>query len=123
MSIQTRGLHDQLRPYADWSLDLAAQYGIKPVVTSVLRSWENQTTLRRKFENCVARGRFPSPPDCKYPANRPGDSAHNYGLAWDSWVPADQMPLWIAIREYVGWRVPRNDLIHSELPQWRSYVS
>ena len=123
MSIQTRGLHDQLRPYADFALELAGRYGIRPVVTSVFRSWENQVTLRRKFENCVARGRFPSPPDCKYPANRPGDSAHNYGLAWDSWVPADQMPLWIAIRQYVGWRVPENDLIHSELPQWRSYVS
>ena len=123
MSIQTRGLHEQLRPYADYCLELAGAYGLRPVITSVFRTWENQVQLRRKFENCVARGRFPSPPDCKYPANRPGDSAHNYGLAWDSWVPADQMPIWIAIRQAVGWRVPTNDTIHAELPEWRRYVS
>lgn len=122
MTIALRGLHSGLRPYAEWTLAVARQYGVNPQVTSVYRSWANQTKLRRKYEGCVAAGRFPSAPDCKYPANRPGDSAHNYGLAFDSWVPAPQMAWWKAVREYAGFRVPENDTIHGELPQWRSYL-
>lgn len=105
-------MHRELRPYAEYAHDLARQYGLDPVVTSVLRSWEDQTRLRARYEAGQSR----------YPANRPGDSSHNYGLSWDSWVPDSEMPLWVAIREWVGWRVPQNDLIHSELPNWRAYI-
>ena len=59
---------------------------------------------------------------CKYPANQPGDSAHNYGLAWDSYVPEEEMPLWVRIREYCGFAVPVNDEVHAELPDWREYI-
>jgi hypothetical protein len=105
-------MHRELRPYAEYAHELARQYGINPTVTSVFRSWEDQTRLRALYEAGQSR----------YPANRPGDSSHNYGLSWDSWVADPEMPLWVAIREWVGWRVPPNDLIHGELPGWRGFI-
>lgn len=111
--IALRGMHPQLRPYAEYAHDLARQYGLTVTVTSVTRTWEAQARLRREWE--AGRSRWP--------ANRPGDSAHNYGVAWDSWVPDEQMPTWTAIRRYVGFRVPDHDIIHGELPQWRSYLA
>ena len=129
MTIQLRGLHPGLRPNADVALQLANQYGLTPTVTSVLRDLPTQQKLFDNFNRCVQSGLYPSAHSfaagysCKYPANAPGDSAHNYGLAWDSWVPDDQMPLWKAIREYCGFRVPDNDLVHAELPNWRDYIS
>jgi len=106
-------MHEALRPYAEYAHDIAHFYKIDPVVTSVFRSWEDQVALRKKYLAGKSR----------YPANKPGDSSHNYGLSWDSWVPEKDMPLWVAIREYVGWRVPPNDEIHAELPDWRTYVT
>jgi hypothetical protein len=127
--IALRGLHPALRPYAEAALKIAAANGLSPQVTSVYRSLGEQTQLRANYEKCLANGRFPSDTayapglSCRWPANRPGDSAHNFRFAFDSWVPAEQMPLWRAIREYVGWRVPDNDVIHSELPDWRTYLA
>ena len=126
--IALRGLHPELRPYAEYAVNVAKQYGLEPYVTSVYRGMDLQRKLRQNWERCVERGLYPSDArlqygmSCAYPANRPGDSGHNYGLAWDSWVPADQMATWRAIREWVGWRVPDNDQIHSELPEWRQYT-
>jgi len=108
--MQLRGLDSRIRPYVEYAHEIARYYGIDPTVTSTYRSWEDQTKLRAKWE----RG------ESRYPANRPGDSAHNYGWAWDSVVPADQQALWDQIREYVGFRVPPNDRIHGEVPQWRN---
>jgi hypothetical protein len=105
-------MHTELRPYAEYAHQLAEQYGISPVVTSVFRTWEDQTRLRARYEAGKS----------KYPANRPGDSSHNYGFSWDSWVRDSDMPLWVAIRRHVGWQVPENDLIHAQLPNWRAYV-
>lgn len=119
------GLNAGLRPYADAALQWASYYGLKPVITSVFRGWTEQVDLRNRYERCLASG--PVHPGreagCRYPANQPGDSAHNYGLAWDSWVPAEQMPTWTAIRRWVGFRVPDHDQVHAELPDWRSYVT
>lgn len=126
--IALRGLHQKLRPYAEYALEVAKAYGLKPQVTSVYRGLQQQGRLRTNWENCKARGLYPSSASlgyglsCAWPANRPGDSGHNFGLAWDSWVSPEEMALWVAIREWVGWSVPPNDQIHSELPQWRSYV-
>ncbi len=122
MTLALRGMHPELRSAAEFALAVANHNGIRPTVTSVSRSFTNQALLRRNFERCVAQGRFPSPPDCRFPANRPGDSAHNFGFAFDSVVPAAQQATWDAIRRWVGWRVPDNDLIHSELPEWRQFV-
>jgi hypothetical protein len=125
--VSLSGLNVGLLPAAQEALALGKEYGLDITVTSVYRTLTEQMQLRRRYEQCLARGEFQKPTAqrsaaCRYPANRPGDSAHNWGLAWDSWVPADQMDLWTQIREYLGWHVPANDLVHAELPDWRSYV-
>jgi hypothetical protein len=120
--IALRGLHAGVRPYAEYAHQMARYYGIRPQVTSTGRSWANQLRLYTRHANCVAEGRYPSAPDCLWPANRPGDSSHQYGLSWDSVVPAKDLPLWTAIRSYVGFRVPSHDSIHAEVPGWRQYV-
>lgn len=120
--IALRGMHEQLRPYAEYAHQLAEAYGIHPTVTSVKRTWEKQLELWNNFQRCKAEGKYPWAEGCRYPANQPGDSSHNYGLSWDSWVPAGDMPLWIAIRRYVGFRVPDHDPIHAEYPEWRSVL-
>lgn len=112
MSIGLRGLHSEVRPYAEYAHRIAEYYGLNPVVTSTFRSWEDQARLRRRWEAGKS----------KFPANRPGDSAHNWGLAWDSWVPEPQRDLWTRIREYVGFVVPSNDWIHAAVPNWRAWV-
>jgi len=109
MSMQLRGLDSRVRPYAEYALEIARYYGIDPTITSTFRSWEEQTKLRARWE----RG------ESRFPANRPGDSAHNYGWAWDSVVPAGQQNLWNQIREYVGFEVLAGDLIHAQVPNWR----
>jgi len=122
MSLALRGMHRDLREPAEFAMAIANHNGISPTVTSTLRTFTNQARLRRNFESCLASGRFPSAPNCLFPANRPGDSAHNFGLAFDSVVPAAQQATWDAIRQWVGWRVPSNDRIHAELPGWRQFV-
>ena len=111
-----------MRPAADFALAIARFNGINPTVTSALRTFTEQSKLRRKFERCVAEERFPGP-GCRFPANRPGDSAHNYGLAFDSVVPREQLAVWTAIRRYVGFEVPDNDVIHGQVPGWRRFVN
>ena len=100
-----------LRSAAEYTFQLAQYYGVAPTVTSVFRGWAQQQRLRERWEAGLSR----------WPANRPGDSAHNYGWAFDSVVPEPQQPYWDAIRRYVGWRVPEHDYIHAELPEWRQY--
>lgn len=118
MSIQLRGLHPQVRERAEIALQFVNQFGVRPVVTSGFRSWHEQLKLRQRFEAGLSR----------FPANRPGDSAHNWGLAWDSVLPDGlrDVPEWEAwweqVREAVGFDVPANDTIHAEVPAWRSLV-
>jgi hypothetical protein len=112
MGLQLAGLHPQLRPAAEAAVAWAARYGVQPTITSVWRSWEEQAKLYAEFQR---GGR-------KYPANAPGDSAHQFGLAWDSWVPDAYMPWWVAVRRAYGWQVPNNDVVHAELANWRRYV-
>lgn len=126
MSLGLGGLNPGLTAAARYALDLGRAYGLRVEVTSVYRSVAEQVGLRSRYEGCLARSEpvYPGNPNpaCRYPANRPGDSAHNWGLAWDSWAPPEQMPSWVAIRRALGWRVPENDLIHAEVPEWRWYV-
>jgi len=122
MAIALRGLHPDVRAGAEFALDIARFNRISPRVTSVTRTWANQVRLRRNFERCVEEGRFPSPPDCRFPANEPGDSAHQFGLAFDSVVEPDDQAIWDAIRRWVGFGVPLNDRIHAEVPGWRRFV-
>jgi len=105
-----RGLDPEVREKAECAFQIARTYGMVPVVTSIIRGWAEQLRLREKWE----RG------ESQFPANKPGDSAHQYGLAFDSWVPDEQMACWVDIRRFVGLRVPEGDLIHAERPEWRS---
>ncbi len=122
MAIALRGLEPEVREAAEFTLQVARFFGIEPRITSTVRSFAKQLQLRQNFERCVRQGRFPSPPDCKFPANRPGDSSHNFGLSFDSVVRPDQQASWDAIRRWVGFRVPENDLIHAEVPEWRRFT-
>jgi hypothetical protein len=115
------GLHPVVREAAEYAVHIARDFGINPQVTSGFRSIEHQRNLRQRWEKCVAAGRAYQPPDCKFPANRPGDSSHNYGLAFDSWVPAPDQADWDLIRTLIGFRVPQNDRIHAEVPGWRDF--
>lgn len=127
MTISLRGLQEQVRVRAELAMSWAVYYGLTPVVTSAYRSWAEQTQLRQQYEHCLASGETISPANpnsaCRFPANQPGDSAHNYGLAWDSWVPAEQQWAWNYLREYAGFFVPPNDLIHAEVPNWRNFAT
>ena len=113
MTMQLRGLDARVRPLAEAAYLYALERGLKPVVTSVFRSYTEQKALRESYERGLSR----------FPANRPGDSAHNYGLAFDSVVSPDQEQLWTAIRISFGWHVPANDVIHAEVPSWRDWLT
>lgn len=113
MPSRNSDLHPELAAVLDELLAWARYYAIPVTVTSKSRSWAEQARLRQEWE----AGRN------KWPANRPGDSAHNYGAAFDSSVPAQYRPVWKQAREYVGLRVPPNDEIHAEVPRWRELAS
>lgn len=115
-------LDPSIKPAAEWALGWADFYGVPVTIISGRRTMDEQRSLRRNFEQCVATGRFPSPPDCKFPANRPGDSAHNFGLAWDSVVPDRYMPWWMHVRRLAGFEVRDSDAPHAEYPNWRGFV-
>lgn len=112
-SAKLSGLHPQVREAAEWALSWADYYGVPVTVTSGLRTLEEQAELRRRYE----QGRS------AFPANRPGDSSHNYGLAWDSVVPPWAQEWWDYVRRLAGFEVLANDVIHAQVPSWRQYVS
>jgi len=101
-----------VRDAAEYALEIARWYRIRPTVTSGFRSLQKQAQLRAAWE--AGRSRFP--------ANRPGDSSHNFGLAFDATVPAQDLPLWNAIRSWVGFELIANDAPHAQVPNWRQYV-
>jgi len=116
------GINTGLLPNAEWCLAVAEHYGVPVTVTSVYRSLASQTELRNNYERCLATGQYRKTPQCKYPANKPGDSAHNFGLAWDSTVPPQYQDWWDQVRRLAGFEVLPNDRIHAQLPKWRDYV-
>jgi len=120
--LKLSGLNRTVREYADWCLAIADYYGIPVTVTSGFRSWADQERLYRNYVQCVETGQYGRTPDCRFPANRPGDSAHNFGLAWDSSVPAGWQEAWNYVRRYAGFEVLENDLVHAQVPNWRQYV-
>ena len=62
-----------LVPWARWILEVGRSVDGKLVVTSARRSSAKQAELRRRWEQGLS----------KIPANRPGTSLHEYGLAFD----------------------------------------
>lgn len=123
-------ISDLLPPVRDrmnQAIQIANMLGFAPRVTSSYRSISQQATLRRQYESCIANGQIVSPtnadPTCRYPANAPGDSAHNFGLAFDSVVPDGYWDAWTELRAFLGFRVPDNDRVHAEVPDWRSIAA
>lgn len=122
-------LHPEVAARVNWLLEVARLNHIPATLTSTTRSSSYQAQLRANYEQCLARGlvgtsaRLAPGMSCKYPANRPGDSAHEFGVAWDSVVPDQWLPIWTALREYAGFRVAdeNGDPIHAEVPNWRAF--
>lgn len=110
--LKLSGLHPEVRRAAEWALGWADYYNVPVTVTSGFRSWAEQKRLRERYESGRSR----------WPANRPGDSAHNYGLAFDSVTEPWAQEWWTQVRELAGFRVLANDTPHAEVPNWRSYV-
>lgn len=116
------GLHPQVKAAAEWALAWADFYDVPITVTSGFRSWEEQAELRTNFERCVESGEFGRSARCAFPANAPGDSAHNWGLAWDSTTSPQYQGWWNEVRRLAGFEVLSNDLIHAQVPGWRGFV-
>jgi len=112
VTISLRGLEPWVRGPAEFALEIARVNQIPVTVTSTRRTFGEQQRLRSRWEKGLSQ----------FPANRPGESSHNFGLAFDSWVAESDRQAWQAIREWVGFRVPANDWIHGEVPGWREFV-
>ena len=106
------GLHPEVRRRVQLALDFARSQRVPVTVTSTFRSLGQQRKLYAAFQ--AGRSQFP--------ANPPGQSGHNYGLAWDSVVPEAYIGWWGRVREAVGFRVPANDWIHAEVPNWQRLI-
>lgn len=106
------GLHPQVQEAAEWAISWADFYDVPVEITSGFRSLQRQAELRRAWE--AGRSRFP--------ANRPGDSSHNFGFAFDSTVPAWAQAWWTHVRELAGFEVLPNDIIHAQVPNWRDFT-
>ncbi len=121
--ISLAGLDPRVRPAVSAALAWAKHYGLHVTVTSAKRERSKQAALYRQYLACKARHERIDPsnpnPACRYPANPPGDSAHEYGMAFDSAVPAGEWGAWTDLRRALGWRVPDNDRVHAEVQDWR----
>lgn len=118
MSISLRGLEPEVRERAQLALDWASRFGINVIVTSGYRTFLEQERLYRRY--LAGQSAFP--------ANPPGNSAHEFRLAFDSVLPPEIRRLpgatawWVSVREAAGFRVPGNDHPHAAVPNWRSFV-
>jgi peptidoglycan LD-endopeptidase CwlK len=78
-------LHERVRPYARALIHAAAAQGIRIIVTSALRTYEQQNEL-------YAQGR--SKPGKIVTGARGGYSNHNFGLAFDVTIFKGVEPVW-----------------------------
>jgi hypothetical protein len=122
VGLSLSGLERSVRANVEWCLAVAEHYRVPVTVVSTYRTRAEQMRLRRNYEQCLASGRFGQGPDCLYPANKPGFSAHEYGLAWDSSVEPRYQAWWNYVRQTAGFHVLPGDLPHAEVPNWRDFV-
>ena len=106
------GLHPEVAQRAQWALEWARFYGVPVQLTSGFRTRAEQ----QRLYNAWISGRN------RFPANRPGTSSHEFGLAFDAWVPPHEEAWFTALREWLGFRVPAGDVVHAEVPGWRGFV-
>ena len=86
-----RTLHPGLIPWARWIYAVGKYYDPLLVVTSARRSSAKQAELRSRWERGLS----------KIPANRPGTSLHEYGLAFDM-ARIGKSPLGDPLLAYLG---------------------
>lgn len=84
-------LHPQLIPWARWIYEVGKAYDARLVVTSARRSSAKQYQLYRKWVSGQS----------KIPANRPGTSLHEHGLAFDM-ARIGKDPLGDPLLEWLG---------------------
>lgn len=106
-STTTRTLAPSVRPLADLFIRVLQSVGIKVTVTSTRRSLDTQAALYANYlKGCS-----------KYPAAKPGHSAHATGYAFDLHLDppryADAGRAWEAIGGTWGGRF--NDQVHFEV--------
>jgi hypothetical protein len=109
--LRLTGVHPEVRFWAEVALDVADRFDVPVSVTSGFRSLDDQARLRALWEAGLSR----------FPANRPGDSSHNFGLAFDSQVSPQHQALWDRIRQLVGFELLQNDEVHAQVPGWRRF--
>lgn len=98
-----QGLQPWLRYYAAWLYELARANGLRPVVTSVYRSYEKQRMLHEKW----LRG------ELQIYAAPPGQSYHQYGLAFDMTCTD---PAWLgSVWKQMGGKWWSSDAVHYQV--------
>lgn len=107
------GIDPRLRAHAEATVAYAAKFGIVPNIVSVRRNAGEQAKLYANYQAGLSR----------WPAEPPGESAHQYGVAWDSTVKPEHQETWNAIRRAFGWIVPPQDIPHAHYPNWRAVRS
>jgi hypothetical protein len=110
-------LRSPIRPAAEWLYHLGRQYMPGLRITSVRRTWGEQSRLYARSAQGGCKG-----PGCSaFPAAPPGHSLHQYGLAWDMARPgvdpfADALLAELgAIWNRIGGRWHASDPIHFEV--------
>lgn len=107
-------LNDGLQPWAYALIQTAQDYGYNPVVTSVLRSFVQQSSLYQRF--LAGLSPFPAA----------SFSAHEFGLAFDLSESAsaleDMGALWESWGGTWGGRFRASDPVHFEAPGASAWV-
>lgn len=97
-----RGLHPALVPYAVYLYEYAQWAGLRPRVTSVRRTFQQQSVLYDRFKRGMS----------SLPAAPPGHSAHERGLAFDMTV---SNPEWTSyVWHQMGGTWGASDWVHYE---------
>lgn len=108
-------LKPELLPWAQKLYDLANRAGVRPTVTSSLRSTAQQQRLYDEF----LQGKS------QYPVAKPGTSAHEFGYAFDLAVDntTDLVDLGTVWESWNGvWGGRFSDPVHFEYPGWNALV-
>ncbi len=114
MSVRLEDLHPDVELYARLVIGWAKYYGIPVTVLSTRRTCAQQAFL---FTSYLQN------PTTRIPAARPGESAHQYGLAFYAKTTPQYQWAWDWLRQYVGFHLlGSRDPHHAEVPGWQRFV-